>query len=884
MSSRERWRRLLGALGLGPRETDLASELDLHRDLLEADYHRRGMDADEARRAARITLGNAAQITEAWRGQRGWPLVDALRQDVRYGVRMLTRAPGFSVTAILTLALGIGANTAIFTIVDTVLFRPLPYANPDRLVTVGDRNPDGSSASAGFQTMIDWRDRSRTLEGFAAMRPWTPTLVIGGEAERTQAVRVSWNYFDLLGVGPLIGRTFSANDDGVDEWPRYAIVSESLWRRRLGGDPSIVGRTVSLNDRDYRIVGVMPASFEALDSEKYYNAPPELWAPIGSYMRGGTASSGNCRGCAPLRVFARLRTGATIATATSEMDAIREQLRRDNPGSYETGSIAVVPLRRALTTDVRPALLVLLGAVVFVLLIACANVASLLLARSVTRQRELTLRVALGAGRARLVRQLLTESLLLAAIGGTAGVLLAVVGIRGLTALAPATLPRLDHAHVDGRALAFTALVTILTSIACGLFPAWRSAEGKLAGRTCQVRPGRTRARAVLVVADLTLALVLLAGAGLMLRTVVALMSASPGFTADGVLAMPFALTGRAYPSDEASLAFQERVLERMRALPAVQAVAVAGYVPFSGVDGCWGFHPQGRMQANPADDPCVERYSFSGDYFRVMDIPIIAGRSFTPEDTASARRVILVSSSTARLIWGSASPLGAQVRIGSATSGAWRTIVGVVGDVHHSDLTIPPAPAMYTPETQITSAYLTLVAKARSGDAAALAPDARAVIRALDPIVPVYSVSPMSTLVRRSAGQRVFVMRVLSAFAAAAVLLVAIGLYGLVAYSVAERTREVGVRIALGAQRADVVRMVLSSGLWIVGAGVSAGLLLAAVGVRFLTTLLFGVSPLDPLTMAAAAVLLTLVALAAYWIPIRRALRIDPASALRAE
>jgi putative ABC transport system permease protein len=500
----------------------------------------------------------------------------------------------------------------------------------------------------------------------------------------------------------------------------------------------------------------------------------------------------------------------------------------------------------------------------------------------------LTLRAALGAGRARLVRQLLTESLLLASTGGTAGVLVAAIGVRGLAALAPAALPQMDGAAVDARVLAFTAFVTLLTSVACGLLPAWRGAarpgERSL---TIDVRGAvghPSRARALLVIANLTLALVLLAGAGLMLRTVAALMHANPGFTADGVLTMRFTLTGRAYPSDEASIAFQQRLLERMRALPAVQAVAVAGYVPFAGVDGCWGFHAQGRMQANPADDPCVERYSFSGDYFRVMNIPVIAGRSFTAEDSASARRVILVSASTARLLWGSANPIGAQVRIGSATSGAWRTVVGVVGDVHHSDLTTPPAPAMYTPETQITSAYLTLVARARNGDASALAPDARAVIRALDPLVPVYGVASLSSLVRQSAAERVFVTRVLSAFAAAALFLAAVGLYGVVSYSVSQRSREVGVRVALGARPPDVIRAVFAGGLWMVVVGVVGGLGIALAATRLLGSLVFGVSPTDTVTLTCAAALLVAVALVAHAVPLRRALRIDPASALRTE
>jgi putative ABC transport system permease protein len=888
MTVRELFARLKGALGLGRRDEDLTRELDFHRDMLEAHHRERGLDPASARRAANLDLGGGVRISETWRDQRGLPFVETLRQDVRYGLRLMRRSPGFSATVIATLALGVGACTAIFTVVDTVLVRPLPFAHADRLVTVGDRNPDGSSANAGFDTMIAWGERSRTLEGFAGTRPWTPTLVTDGEGERIQAARVSWNYFDLLGVRPLIGRTFSQDDDGgAREWPPYAIVSESLWRRRLGGDPSIVGHTISLSDRAYRVVGVMPASFEPLDSEKFYNARAELWAPIGSYMTG-TSASGTCRGCAPLNVFARVRAGTTTATATAEMDAIREQLRRENPRAYETGSIAVVPLQRALTSDVRPALLVLLGAVSVVLLIACANVASLLLARSVTRERELRLRVAIGAGRARMVRQLLTESLLFAAAGGTCGALAAAFGVRGLAAMAPAALPRLEHATVDARVLGFTAIVTLFTSVACGLLPALRSTdrggERSLVVDTRGSTGHRSRTRALLVIADLALALMLLVGAGLMLRTVVALMRADPGFSADGVLTLRFALTSAAYPTDESSIAFQQRVLERMRALPAVQDAALAGYTPFTGIDSCWAFHTQGRMQPNPADDPCVERYSFSGDYLRVMRIPLIAGRSFTAEDTASGRKVILVSAATAKLIWGSENPIGAQVRIGNADGGAWRTVVGVVGDVHHSDLTLPAAPAMYTPETQITSAYLTLVARARNGDASTVAPDARAVIHALDPLVPIYGVAPLATLVHQSAAQRVFVTRVLSAFAVAALLLAAIGLYGLVAYSVSERTREVGVRVALGARQIDVVRLVISNGLWIVAAGIAGGLAAAAAGVRVLGTLVFGVRPADPVTLAGAAAVLVAVALLAHAVPLRKALNIDPASALRGE
>ena len=505
------------------------------------------------------------------------------------------------------------------------------------------------SSNVGFATVLDWRARSQTIESFAMMRSWQPTLVSNGEAERLPAVRVSWNYFDMMGVRPALGRSFTADDDRPGH-SRVLLLSDGLWRRRFGTDPSVVGRSVVMNDREYRIVGVMPASFEPLDAQRYYKADAEIWAPIGYDLNGDSS----CRGCRHLRGFGRLKRGVTVADETVEMNTIREQMRREHPDDYDSGTIAVVPLRDALTGSVRTALFVLLAAVGFVLLIACANVANLLLARSVTRQRELALRAVLGAGRARIIRQLLTESVMLSAGG--------------------------------------------------------------------------------------------------------------------------------------------------------------------------------------------------------------------------------------AKAVWGSANPIGSQVRLGGHTRGPWRTIIGVVADVDHDDLTEPPAPAMYTPQTQITDSYLTAVVKSSTRDAAALAPLARAVLRELDPTVPVYDVATVSSLIEKAAAHRMFVMRLLAGFAFVAVLLAAIGLYGVVSHGVAQRTREVGVRVALGAQRRDVLRLVLSSGLSLVALGVAGGLAAAFASTRYLGTLMFGVSAVDPPTFAAATGVLTFVALLAHWVPIRRALRIDPATALRAE
>jgi putative ABC transport system permease protein len=883
MRFRELLARAGGAVGFGRRDRELGQELRFHLEMLEEGHRARGLDPAAARRAARLELGGDAQIAEAWRDQRSLPILETLWQDLRYGVRMLRRTPGFTAAALVTLALGIGANTAIFTIVDAVLLRPLPYAEPHRLVTVGDRNPEGFSSNVGFATVLDWRERSRSFEQLAMMRSWMPTLVTNGEAERMPAVRVSWNYFDMMGVRPALGRGFTADDDRPEHW-RVLLLSDALWRRRFGADPAIVGRTVVMNDREYRVIGVMPSSFEPLDAERFYNASAELWAPIGYDLNGDSS----CRSCQHLRGFGRLKRGVTVADATAEMNAIREQMRREHPGDYDAGTIALVPLRDALTGNVQAALYVLLGAVGFVLLIACANVANLLLARSVTRQRELALRAVLGAGRARIVRQLLTESFMLSAGGAVAGVVLAVIAVQGLAALAPVSLPRLEHIAVDGRVLAFTAAIAVLTSLFFGLVPAWRGAAAG-AQQTLAIDSrgsvgGRSRARSVLVVADLVLALVLLAGAGLMLRTVAALTHANPGFNPSRMLTLQFSLVGKAYAEDAAVRVFQDRTLEKLRAIPGVTGAALAGQIPFGGDADCWGFHAKGRMKPNPVDDPCVERYGITPDYLRVMDIPVLGGRAFNETDTATGQPVIVISQSTAKAVWGTGNPIGSQVRIGDAERGDWRTVIGVVADVHHDDLTAPLAPAMYVSQAQFADSYLVAVVKSATGDAASLAAPSRAALRELDPSVPVYAVATLASLVEKSAAQRLFVMRLLGGFAIVAMLLAAIGLYGVVSYGVAQRTREVGVRVALGAQRRDVLRLVLSSGLSLVAIGVAGGLLVAFMTTRYLGTLVFGVSPVDPPTFAAAAAVLTLVALVAHWVPIRRALRIDPASALRAE
>jgi len=892
MHPRELVDRLRGALGLSRhRDDELAEELRFHREMLEARHRERGLAPEEAARAARLELGGVEQATEAWRDQRSLPALDMLAQDVRYGLRTLGRSRGFTAAALATLAIGIGANAAIFTIVDAVLLRPLPFAAADRLVSLGDAGSDGTPSLMGWTTLDEWRARNRSFESIAIMGSWLPTLVSEGEAERIPAVRVSAGFFDVLGVRPALGRGFTAADDRPGA-PRVLLLGDGLWRRRFGADPAVVGRAITMNDREYHIVGVLPATYEPLVEGRYYQAA-EMWAPLGY----DATLSQACRSCQHLRAFGRLRPGHGVAAAGAELDAIRAQQRRDHAEDYAAASVAVTPLRDAIAGPVRPALYVLFAAVGVVLLIACANVGNLLLARSLSRRRELALRAALGAGRRRIVRQLVTESLLLALGGATLGVVVASLLVRGLARLAPVSLPRIDRAAVDLRVLLFAVALAVITSVLFGLVPSLRAARMGL--RTAGLGPraaglqstlasdsrtnvgGYGRGRAALVVVDLALALVLLAGAGVMLRTVRSLLRVDPGFDPRGVETLQFLLVGTRYAEDSAVLAFQDELLERVGALPGVSAAALAGQVPLGGNGDSWGFHVRGRMRANPAEDPSVERYAVTPGYFGMLGIEVLRGRTFTAADGAKSEPVVVVSAATAAQVWGGADPLGSVVRVGDPNEGPWRRVVGIVGDVHHQDLSGPPTPAFYTPQSQNTDSFLVLAVKSRTSPEALARPLAAAV-RALDRGVPVYALAPMSDLVAGAVAQRVFVTRLLGGFAGIAVLLAALGLYGVVSYGVAQRTREVGVRVALGARPRDVLRLVVGGGVPMVLLGLASGLAAAAATTRFLGGLVFGVSSTDPFSFAAAAALLVMVALLAHWLPVRRALAVAPVVALR--
>ncbi|HEX6972766.1 MAG TPA: ABC transporter permease [Vicinamibacterales bacterium] len=880
MSAPREWiARVLGTLRGRPAQ-DLGDELRFHAEMLEEELRRQGLTQDEARREARVRLGGSTQIVEAYREQQRLPLLDALAQDVRYGLRTLRRTPGFTIASLLTIALGIGANAAIFSIVNAVLLRPLPFPGGDRLVVLGERDSSGRPGTLGYLTAEDYRARSAAFESIAIVRGWQPTLVANGEAERLMAMRVNWNFFETLGVRPALGTSFTAAEDRPDQW-RVVMLSDALWRRRFGGDPAIVGRSITMNDVPYRVVGVMPPSFEPLVSTALYE-PAELWAPLGYAASLPYA----CRTCQHLKAVGRLKPGVTVEQAQADLSAIRTQLALEHPTEYASGDAGVMALQDFLAGPVRRPLLVLLAAVGFVLLIACANVANLLLARASSRAREMAVRNALGAGRGRLVRQLLTESLMLSAAGTGAGIALAALILSGVSALAPVTIPRLAHATIDGPVLAFAVALALATGLLFGVFPAYRASAAPLRQALATDSRGSIgtagHARRALVVADLALALVLLSGAALMLKSVGNLMLVDPGFRSEGVLTLKFSLLGQAYGEDPAVAATIDRIVHDVAALPGVEAAALASQIPFGRDRDGWGFHVEGRIGPNPEQDPSAERYGVTPDYFRVMQIPLKRGRLLTDADRAGSMPVLLVGEALAHSVFAGADPIGQRVRIGPATEGPWFTIVGVVGDVHHKDLTSSPSLQMYVSQAQVPSSFLTLTARASTGDPAALSSQVRAVLRTIDPAIPVFSVAPLSELVASAMADRRFVMQLLSAFAAVSLLLAAVGLYGVVAYMVAQRTRELGVRVALGARPSHVVRLVLSSGAVTVALGLVAGLGAAAVANTLLGTLLFDVRATDPLTLTTAAVTLAVVALAAHVVPAARALRIDPATVLR--
>jgi predicted permease len=872
------------------READIVAELAQHVSQHYADLVASGVDENDALARALTPLSDAAgvsrELARADRVRRAAPIPPAqdagwatgLAHDIRYAARTLVRAPGFTAVAIITLALGIGANTTIFSVMHAVLLRPLPYADPSRLVNVGEARDGGHTGTVGFATVVDWRAETQTLEDLALVRTWSPTLITTSGPERIPGVRVTANFFGLLGVRPVLGRDFRPDEDHADRW-HIVIISDGLWHRQFNADPSIVGRTIRMNDSDYQVAGVLPPTFEPLISEHYYQRA-DIWAPLGYEVGDDSA----CRSCQHLRAIGRLKAGTTAASAERDVNRVHDGLRARFPQDYRTSTrIAVTSLADELQGEIRPALTALMVAVVFVLLIACANVANLLLARMSRREHDLSLRAALGASRTRIVRQLLVESAIVALTGGAMGVMLSAIAVPVIVLLTPFVVPRLGDARVDLRIVAFGLALSAATTLCFGLLPALRATRTNLSpalagdGRRTAAAP-TSLTRRLLIGADVALAVVLLAGAGLMIRSVGRLMAVNPGFDPDGVLTMQVSMNGTRYTEDSQVVRTGDAILDRIRALPGVSGAALAGQIPLGGDFDTRAFLVEGRPVT--ADNLQVERYSVTPEYFSVMRIPLVSGRLLIGSDRLGTERVMLVGERTARMVWPDQDPIGQRVRFGGKSSPAY-TVVGIVGDVRHYELAKPPTPQMYVAQRQFTDSFLIVVIRT-SADPLALAADVRRAVWSVAADVPVYQVQTLSALAAKSVGSRRFVMVLLELFGAVALLMTGVGIYGVISYSVSERTREIGVRSALGATRGDIARLVVGSGLTTVLLGLAIGCLLALGLTRYLQSSLFGVSAADPLTFASVVVALLGVTLVAQALPAARAMRVDPVVALR--
>ncbi|MGH9934665.1 MAG: ABC transporter permease, partial [Blastocatellia bacterium] len=793
-----------------------------------------------------------------------------LLNDLRYGARMLLKKPGFTLIAILTLALGIGANTAIFSVVNAVLLRPLRYSAPDRLAQVWQNFPQSGANQVTISApeFLDYKDQNRVFERMAAFRPQGFTLTSGGEPERILGARVSADLFPLLGVAPALGRAFLPEEDQLGG-PRAVILSHGFWQRRFGSDTALIGKSLTLDGESFTVVGVMPPGFQ-FPPQSLQN---ELWANVPF-----DANDLNRRGWRPLGVIARLKSGVSADQANAELKAIaaRFPVSGPVPGAY------MVPLQEQVVGRVRRALLILFGAVSFVLLIACANVANLSLSQAAARQREMAVRAAVGASRARLIRQLLVESLPLALLGGGAGLLLAMWIVELLVSANPNNIPRTNEIGIDLRVLGFTLSVSLLTGVIFGLAPAWQLSKLDLneslkeGGRGSSVSFRRFSLRSLLLVSEVALSLALLIGAGLMINSFARLLRVDPGFDPRGVLTMQIALPQSKYSEIQQRAFFFEQALERIRSLPGVQSAGMTSALPLTG-NPDFGFTIEGRTPSAPGEVPQTRWRAISPDYLRTMSIPLRRGRYFTGQDHEKATVVAIINETMARRFWPVEDPLGKRIKLGGPQRPyPWMEIVGIVGDVKHDGLDAPVNPEMYMPYAQTPFSQMpaglrfppmTLVARGGS-DHASLATAARAEIKALDKDQPVANIRTLDQLLANSISQQRFYLMLLALFASLSLILAVVGLYGVVSYTVKQRTHEIGVRMAFGARAGDVLRLIIKFGMKLTLIGVVVGLVVALALTRLMKALLFDVSATDPLTFIVIALLLTGVALLACWIP----------------
>jgi len=813
--------------------------------------------------------------------------METIWQDIRYGARMLLKAPSFNIVAIIALALGIGANTAIFSVVNAVLLRPLPYAEAERLIVPwGSKSETQHHTVVSYPDFVDWQAQTQTLEHVAAYNSSGALLREGdSEQEVISGANVSADLFALLDVAPALGRPFTRADDQPNA-PPVIVLGYSLWQRRFNADRHIIGKQIRIGSTSATVVGVMPEAFRFPAQV----TKTEFLRPLAPALGERTER----RSSYSLRVVARLKRGATVEAAESEMRAIGARLEQQYPDEGFRLGARLITLHEEVTWGVRTPLLLLLGAVGFVLLIACANVANLLLARAAGRHKEMAIRAALGAGRLRVIRQLLTESLLLSLLGGTIGLLVALWGIHMLLAASPLEIPRVKGVGLDPGVLAFTAVVSVLTGMVFGLAPALHASRADLhdalkeGGRSATGGALRNRVRALLVIVEVALSLVLLIGAGLLGKSFVLLSEVRPGFDPDRVLSTNLSLAKTKYQKAEQQQAAFAEIVRRSAALPGVEAAAVIYPLPFGGSSTNNTFLIAGRPAVRPEDKPSSNHRVISADYFRALNIPLLRGRSFDERDTPHAPPVIVVNETFARRFFAGTEALGQHIMIeGEAGENAVppaREIIGVVGDVRHESLDTESGPEYYVPYTQAPEPFMSLVVRSTVTNPESLAATVREAIKQMDKDQYVAAIQPMTQLVADSVARRRFNTLLTGVFAMVALVLAAVGIFGVMNYTVAQRTQEIGLRVALGAQTRDVLRLVLSQGMQLILIGLAVGLATSLALTRVLAGMLYGVTPTDPLTFATVSLLLAGVALLACYIPARRATKVDPLVALRYE
>jgi putative ABC transport system permease protein len=875
------------------KDRELDEEIESHLRLHIEDNLLSGLAPKEARRQALIKLGGIESTKESYRDQRGLPILDIFFQDIRFGARQLRKNPGFAAVAVLTLALGIGANTAIFSVVDAVLLRPLGYPDSGQLVWLSERGPDWSGGSISYPNFTDWRDQQSVFEKFGVYSGNNFTLTGAGEPVRLAGAMMSADVFAALRTQPEIGRVFREDEDKPGA-PPIAVISHALWQNRFGGDVGIVNKAISLNGKPYTLLGVMPAGFE-------FPNQVDLWLPVGPFF---AESSWQKRDNHPgLFGLARLKPGVTLEKARTDLDVIAVRLEQQYPESNKTRRVQIDKLLDNKVGHVRRALWILLGAVSFVLVIACANVANLLLARAAAREKEMALRAALGAGQWRITRQLLTESGLLALLGAAVGLLFAKGGLRVVAALAGESMPRAAEISLDPRVLLFSGLVAVLTGILFGLAPAWHASRVDLQSTLKEAGRGATSSRAGLrqglVIAEVALTFVLLAGAGLLLLSFHRLLQVNPGFAVDRVLTFRINPPEDKYQTDDQEILFCQALLEKLRALPGVRTASLASQIPLH--EGGWDmlFLVEGRPEPPPHLQPSLQVHLIAPDYFQAMGIPLLQGRDFTEQDNREHLRgtssgndwgaglnSIIIDEEFAKRHWPNQNPLGQRVRIpwGEREKQPIVTIVGVVGRVKENRLSDQGGMVQaYFPIYQQPLRNISVVVKTTSEPAAMLA-TMRQQVSQLDPALPIFGIHTLREIRNNNVAPERLNLGLLGGFAALALILVLIGLYGLLAFTVTQRQREIGIRMALGAQQFDVLNLVIGQGMRLILAGVVIGLLGSFALTRVLASVLFKVEPTDPLIFVTVTFSLCVVALLACYIPARRATKVDPMVALRFE